>query len=53
MLEPSTLQTTVKLAQTKPKETQATNNTLSNLTIIYYTETTDEQNRFDHDKHNP
>jgi hypothetical protein len=38
-------QTTVKLAQTKPKESQATNNTNPNLTIIYYSETTEERKR--------
>ena len=45
--------TTVKLAQTEPKNTQAMNNTNSNLTIIYDNETTKEINRVYDDKHNP
>jgi len=35
MTEPLTLPTTIKLAQKKPKEIQAMNNTIPNLTIIY------------------
>jgi hypothetical protein len=53
MIEPLTLPTAIELAQTKSKETQARNNTIPNLTIIYYTETTEERNRTDDDKHNP
>jgi len=41
------------LAETKPKESQAMNNTNPNLTIIYYSETTEERKRIDDDKHNP
>jgi len=52
MTEPLTLPTIIKLAQTKPKEIQAMNNTIPNLTIIYYSETTKERNRVDDDKHN-
>ena len=44
MTEPLTLPNTVKLAQTKSKETQAMNNTIPNLTIIYYSET-EKRNR--------
>ena len=50
MTESLTLQTTVKLAQIKPKETQAMNNTIPNLIITYYSETTEERNRVDGDK---
>jgi hypothetical protein len=53
MTEPLTLPTTIKLAQTKPKEIQAMNNTTANLTIIYYSGTTEERIRVDDDKHNP
>jgi len=53
MTEPLTLSNTVKLAQTKSKEPQAINNTIPNLTIIYRSETTEERNRTDNDKHNP
>jgi hypothetical protein len=53
MTEPLTLPTTIKLAHTKSKESQAMNNTIPNLTIIYYSETTEERNRVDDDKHNP
>jgi len=53
MTEPLTLPTANKLAQTKSKETQAMNNTIPNLTIIHYSETTDDKNRTDDDKHNP
>jgi hypothetical protein len=45
MTELLTLPTTIKLAQTKPKETQAMNNTIPNVTITYYSETTKEQNK--------
>jgi len=40
------------LAQTKPKETQAMNNKNPNLTITHYSETNEERNRVDDDKHN-
>jgi hypothetical protein len=53
MTEPLTLPTAIELAQTKPKETQAMNNTIPKLTIIYCSETTEERNRTDDDKHNP
>jgi len=53
MTEPLTLSNTVKLAQTKSKEPQAMNNTIPNLTIIYCSETTEEKNRTDDDRHNP
>jgi len=53
MTEPLTLPNTVKLAQTKSKETQVMNNTIPNLAIIYYSETTEKRNRTDDDKHNP
>jgi hypothetical protein len=53
MIKQLTCPTTVKLAQTKPKESLATNNTIPNLTIIYYSETTKERKRIDDDKHNP
>jgi hypothetical protein len=53
MTETLTLPTAIKLAQTIFKETQAMNNTIPNLTIIYYSETTEEYNRTDDDKHNP
>ena len=53
MTETLTLPTAIELAQTKSKETQATNNTILNLTIIYYSETTEKRNRTDYDKHNP
>ena len=53
MTEPLTLPTTIKLAQTKPKETKAMNNTIPNLTIIHYSETTEERYRVDDDKHSP
>jgi len=52
MTEPSTLTTAIKLAQTKPKQIQAVNNTIPNLTIIHYRGTTEETNRVD-DRHNP
>jgi len=52
MTEPLTLPTTIKLAHTKRKET-LTMNTILNLTIIYYSEITEERNRVDDDKHNP
>ena len=38
---------------TKSKEPQAMNNTIPNLTIIYCSETPEERNRTDDDKHNP
>jgi hypothetical protein len=53
MTEPLTLPTAIELAQTKSKETQAMNNTIPNLTVTYYSETTEERNRTDDDKHNP
>jgi len=53
MTEPLTLPTATELAQTKSKETQAMNDTIPNLTIIYCSETTEERNRTDDDKHNP
>jgi hypothetical protein len=53
MTEPFTLPTAVKLAYTKLKKPQAMNNTIPNLTLIYYSETTIEPNRPDDDKHNP
>jgi len=53
MTEPLTLPTAIELAQTKSKEPQAMNNTIPNLTIIYCSETTEERNRTDDDKHNP
>jgi hypothetical protein len=40
------------LAKTNPTETQTTNNTNPNLTIIYCSET-EERNRVDNEKHNP
>jgi len=43
MTEPLTLPTAIELAQTKSKETQAMNNTIPNLTIIYYSETTEQK----------
>ena len=45
MTEPLTLSNTVKLAQTKSKEPQAMNNTIPNLTNIYYSETTEEKKK--------
>ena len=36
----------------KSKETQAMNNTIPNLTIIYYSEKTEKINRIDDDKQN-
>ena len=42
MTEPLTLPTAIELAQTKSKETQAMNNTIPKLTIIYCSETTEE-----------
>ena len=53
MTEPLTLPTAIELAKTKSEETQAMNNTISNLTIIYCSETTEERNRTDNDKYNP
>jgi len=53
MTEALTLPTAIELAQTKSKEPQAINNTLPNLTIIYYSETTEERNIPDDDKYNP
>jgi len=53
MTEHLTLSNTVKLGQTKSKEPQSMSNTIPNLTIIYCSETTDERNRTDDDKHNP
>jgi len=53
MTETLTLPTAIELAQTKSKETQAMNSTIPNLTIIYYSETTEYRNRTDNDKHNP
>ena len=53
MTEPLTLPNTIELTQTKSKKTQAMNNTIPNLTIIYYSETTEDKNRTDDDKHNP
>ena len=53
MTEPLTLTTATELAQIKSKETEAMNNTIPNLTIIYYTETNEERNITDDDKHNP
>jgi hypothetical protein len=53
MTEPITLPTAIVLAQTKFEETQAMNNTIPNLTIIYCIETTEERNRTDGNKHNP
>jgi len=53
MTETLTLPTAIELAQTKSKETLAMNNTIPNLTIIYCSETTEERNRTDNDKHNP
>ena len=53
MTEPLTLPTATELAQTKSKEPQAMNNTIPNLTIIYCSETTEEKNRTDDDRHNP
>ena len=52
MTEPLTLPTATELAQTKSKETQAMNNTIPILTIIYCSET-EEKNKTDDDKHNP
>jgi hypothetical protein len=52
MTEPLTLTTTINLAHAKRKETEAVNNTILKLTIIYYSET-EERNRVDDDKHNP
>jgi len=52
MTETLSWPSTIKLTQTKPKETQAMNNTIPNLTIIHYTETNEERNRVDDDKHN-
>ena len=43
MTEPLTLPTATELAQTKSKETQAMNDTIPNLTIIYYNETTEQK----------
>jgi hypothetical protein len=42
MTEPLTLPTPTELAQTKSTKTQAMNNTIPNLTIIYCSETTEE-----------
>jgi hypothetical protein len=53
MTETITLPTAIKLAYTKLKEPQVMNNTIPKLTIIYYSETTEEPNRPDDDKHNP
>ena len=53
MTEPLTLPTAIELTQTKSKETQTMNNTIPNLTIIYCSETTEERNRTDDNKHNP
>jgi hypothetical protein len=53
MTEPLTLPTAIKFPQTKSKETQAMNNTIPNLTIIYYSETPQERHTTDDDKHNP
>jgi len=53
MTETLTLPTANELAQTKSKEAQAMNNTIPNLTIIYCSETTEEKNRTDDEKHNP
>jgi hypothetical protein len=39
MTETLNLPTATELAQTKSKQTQAMNNTIPNLTIIYYSET--------------
>jgi hypothetical protein len=52
MTEPLTIPTAIKLAQTKSNNTQAMSNTIPNLTIIYYSEPTEERNRTDNDKHN-
>ena len=52
MTEPLTLPTATELPQTKSKETQTMNNTIRNLTIIYYSKTTEERNRTDDDKQN-
>jgi hypothetical protein len=52
MTEPLNLPPAIKLAQTKSKETQAMNNTIPKLTIIYYSETTEERNRSDDEKQN-
>jgi hypothetical protein len=41
MIETVTRPTTVKLAHRKPKETDATNNTKPNITIIYNSKTTE------------
>jgi len=53
MTEPLTLTTATELAQIKSKETEAMNNTIPNLTIIYCSDPTEERNRTDNDKHNP
>jgi hypothetical protein len=53
MTETFTLRTTIKLTHTKPKETQAMNSTVHNITIIYYSETSEERKRVDNGKHNP
>jgi len=53
MTETLTLPTAIEWAQTKSKETQTMDNTIPNLTIIYYSKTTEDKNRTDDDKHNP
>jgi hypothetical protein len=53
MTEPLTLPTATKLAQTKSKETLPMKNTIPNLTIIYYSKTSEERNRTADDKHKP
>jgi hypothetical protein len=52
MTEHLTLPTVTELAQTKSKQSQAMKNTVSNLTNINHSETTQERNRTDNDKHN-